>query len=93
MYIYYEDRSQIFETREEAKDFLLDELTQWESDFFAETLNEHFSAADIFDMLVSGKSTEQIRYDCDDIVYDAAVKEIEYNFSQYFDEIDKDEED
>lgn len=92
MYVYYDDRSQIFETEQEAKDFLLDELTQWDSDFFMDTLNEHFSAADIFDMLVSGESTEQIRYKCDDIVYDAAIKEIEDNFEQYFDEIVEDEE-
>ena len=92
MYILYDDRSQIFETKQEAKDFLLDELTRWDSDFFAETLNEHFSAADIFDMLVSGELTEEIRYKCDDIVYDVAVKEIEDNFEQYFDEINEDEE-
>ena len=93
MYVYYDDRSQIFETEEEAKNFLLNELTQWDSDFFATTLNEHFSAAEIFDMLVSGKPTEQIRYDCDDVIYDAAIKEIEYNFDQYFDGIPDDEED
>ena len=92
MYILYDDRSQIFETKQEAKDFLLDELTRWDSDFFAETLNEHFSAADIFDMLVSGELTEEIRYKCDDIVYDVAVKKIEDNFEQYFDEIIEDEE-
>ena len=92
MYILYDDRSQIFETKQEAKDFLLDELTRWDSDFFAETLNEHFSAADIFDMLVSGELTEEIRYKCDNIVYDVAVKEIEGNFEQYFDEIIEDEE-
>ena len=92
MYILYDDRSQIFETKQEAKDFLLDELTRCDSDFFAETLNEHFSAADIFDMLVSGELTEEIRYKCDDIVYDVAVKEIEDNFEQYFDEIIEDEE-
>lgn len=92
MYILYDDRSQIFETKQEAKDFLLDKLTRWDSDFFAETLNEHFSAADIFDMLVSGELTEEIRYKCDDIVYDAALNEIEDNFEQYFDEIIEDEE-
>lgn len=92
MYVYYDDRSVILETEEEAKDFLLDTLTQWDSDFFAETLNEHFSAAEIFDMLISGKSMEQIRYDCDDIVYDAAIKEIEYNLDQYFDYIEENEE-
>ena len=93
MYVYYDDRSIIFETEEEAKQFLLEELTQWDNDFFTETLSEHLSAAEIFDMLVSGKPTEQIRYDCDDVVYDAAVREIEDNFGQYFDEIDEDEED
>lgn len=93
MYIYYDDRSVTFKTEEEAKEFLLNELTQWNSDFFTETLNENFSAAEIFDMLVSGKPTEQIRYECNDIVYDAAVKEIEYNFDQYFDGIPTDEED
>lgn len=92
MYVYYDDRSVIFETEEEAKEFLLDKLTSWDSDFFAETLNNLFSASDIFDMLVSGELTEEIRYKCDDIVYDVAVKEIEDNFEQYFDEIIEDEE-
>ena len=92
MYVLYDDRSQIFETEQEAKEFLLDELTQWDNDFFTDTLNEHFSATDIFDMLVSGESTEQIRYKCDDIVCDAAHNEIEDNFEQYFDEIIEDEE-
>lgn len=92
MYVFYDDRSQIFKTEQEAKDFLLNELTQRDNDFFTETLNEYFSAIDIFDMLVSGESTEEICYRCDDIVYDAAVKEIEDNFEQYFDEIVEDEE-
>lgn len=93
MYVYYDDRSVTFETEEKeaAKDFLLDELTRWDSDFFKETLNDVFSASDIFDMLVNETFTENIRYKCDDVVYDAAVKEIEDNFNQYFDEIEDEE--
>ena len=92
MYILYDDRSQIFETKQEAKDYLLDELTRWDSDFFAETLNNLFSASDIFDMLVNEQFVDNIRDRCDDIVYSAAVREIEDNFNQYFDEIIEDEE-
>ncbi len=92
MYVYYDDRSVTFETEEEAKDFLLDELTSWDSDFFSDTLNNLFSASDIFDMLVNEQFVDNIRDRCDDIVYSAAVREIEDNFSQYFDEIDEDEE-
>lgn len=92
MYVYYDDRSVIFETEEEAKEFLLDKLTSWDSDFFAETLNNLFSASDIFDMLVNEQFTDNIRDRCDDIVYSVAVREIEDNFSQYFDEIIEDEE-
>ncbi len=92
MYVYYDDRSVIFETEEEAKEFLLDKLTSWDSDFFAETLNSLFSASDIFDMLVNEQFVDNIRDRCDDIVYSAAVREIEDNFNQYFDEIIEDEE-
>lgn len=92
MYVYYDDRSVTFETEEEAKDFLLDELTSWDSDFFSDTLNNLFSASDIFDMLVNEQFVDNIRDRCDDIVYSAAVREIEDNFSQYFDEIIEDEE-
>lgn len=94
MYVYYDDRSVTFETEEKeaAKDFLLDELTRWDSDFFKETLNDLFSASDIFDMLVNETFTENIRDKCNDIVYDAAINEIEDNFNQYFDEIIEDEE-
>lgn len=92
MYVYYDDRSQIFETEEEAKEFLLDELTSWDGDFFSDTLNNLFSASDIFDMLVNEQFVDNIRDRCDDIVYSAAVREIEDNFNQYFDEIDEDEE-
>ena len=92
MYVYYDDRSVIFETEEEAKEFLLDKLTSWDSDFFSDTLNNLFSASDIFDMLVNEQFTDNIRDRCDDIVYDVAVKEIEDNFEQYFDEIIEDEE-
>lgn len=92
MYVYYDDRSVIFETEEEAKEFLLDKLTSWDSDFFADTLNNLFSASDIFDMLVNEQFTDNIRDRCDDIVYDAAINEIEDNFNQYFDEIIEDEE-
>lgn len=92
MYVYYDDRSVIFETEEEAKEFLLDKLTSWDSDFFADTLNNLFSASDIFDMLVNEQFTDNIRDRCDDIVYSAAVREIEDNFNQYFDEIIEDEE-
>ena len=92
MYVYYDDRSVIFETEEEAKEFLLDKLTSWDSDFFAETLNNLFSASDIFDMLINEQFVDNIRDRCDDIVYSAAVREIEDNFNQYFDEIIEDEE-
>lgn len=92
MYVYYDDRSVIFETEEEAKEFLLDKLTSWDSDFFADTLNNLFSASDIFDMLVNEQFVDNIRDRCDDIVYSAAVREIEDNFNQYFDEIIEDEE-
>jgi len=92
MYVYYDDRSVTFETEEEAKEFLLDELTSWNGDFFSDTLNNLFSASDIFDMLVNEQFVDNIRDRCDDIVYSAAVREIEDNFSQYFDEIDEDEE-
>ena len=92
MYVYYDDRSVTFETEEEAKEFLLDKLTSWDSDFFADTLNNLFSASDIFDMLVNEQFTDNIRDRCDDIVYSAAVREIEDNFNQYFDEIIEDEE-
>ena len=94
MYVYYDDRSVTFETEEKeaAKDFLLDELTRWDSDFFSDTLNNLFSASDIFDMLVNEQFVDNIRDRCDDIVYSAAVREIEDNFSQYFDEIVEDEE-
>ena len=92
MYVYYDDRSVIFETEEEAKEFLLDKLTSWDSDFFAETLNNLFSASDIFDMLVNEQFTDNIRDRCNDIVYSAAVGEIGDNFNQYFDEIIEDEE-
>lgn len=92
MYVYYDDRSVIFETEEEAKEFLLDELTSWGGDFFSDTLNNLFSASDIFDMLVNEQFVDNIRDKCDDIVYSAAVREIEDNFSQYFDEIVEDEE-
>lgn len=92
MYVYYDDRSVIFETEEEAKEFLLDKMTSWDSDFFAETLNNLFSASDIFDMLVNEQFVDNIRDRCDDIVYSAAVREIEDNFNQYFDEIIEDEE-
>ena len=92
MYVYYDDRSVIFETEEEAKEFLLDKLTSWDSDFFAETLNSLFSASDIFDMLVNEQFVDNIRDRCYDIVYSAAVGEIEDNFNQYFDEIIADEE-
>ena len=92
MYVYYDDRSVIFETEEEAKEFLLDKLTSWDSDFFAETLNNLFSASDIFDMLVNEQFVDNIRDRCDDIVYSAAVREIEDNFNQYFDEIIEEEE-
>lgn len=92
MYVYYDDRSVTFETEEEAKEFLLDELTSWDGDFFSDTLNNLFSASDIFDMLVNEQFVDNIRDRCDDIVYSAAVREIEDNFSQYFDEIDEDEE-
>lgn len=92
MYVYYDDRSVIFETEEEAKEFLLDELTSWDGDFFSDTLNNLFSASDIFDMLVNEQFVDNIRDKCDDIVYSAAVREIEDNFSQYFDEIVEDEE-
>ena len=92
MYVYYDDRSQMFETKEEAKDFFLDEATQWGSDFFAETLDNLFSASNIFNMLVCEESIEDIRYKCDDAVYNVAVKEIEDNFDEYFDEIIEDEE-
>ena len=92
MYVYYDDRSVIFETEEEAKEFLLDKLTSWDSDFFAETLNNLFSASDIFDMLVNEQFTDNIRDRCNDIGYSAAVGEIEDNFNQYFDEIIEDEE-
>ena len=92
MYVYYDDRSVIFETEEEAKEFLLDKLTSWDSDFFAETLNNLFSASDIFDILVNEQFVDNIRDRCDDIVYSAAVREIEDNFNQYFDEIIEDEE-
>ena len=92
MYVYYDDRSVTFETEEEAKDFLLDELTSWDSVFFADTLNNLFSASDIFEMLVNEQFTDNIRDRCDDIVYSAAVREIEDNFEQYFDEINEDEE-
>ena len=92
MYVYYDDRSIIFETEEEAKEFLLDKLTSWDGDFFADTLNNLFSASDIFDMLVNEQFTDNIRDRCDDIVYSAAVREIEDNFNQYFDEIIEDEE-
>lgn len=91
MYVYYDDRSVTFETEEEAKEFLLEELTSWDNDFFTDTLNDLFSASDIFDMLVNETFTENIRYKCDDIVYDAAINEIEDNFSQYFDEIEDEE--
>ena len=92
MYVYYDDRSVIFETEEEAKEFLLEELTSWDNDFFTDTLNDFFSASDIFDMLVNEQFVDNIRDRCDDIVYSAAVREIEDNFSQYFDEIIEDEE-
>ena len=92
MYVYYDDRSVIFETEEEAKEFLLEELTSWDNDFFTDTLNDFFSASDIFDMLVNEQFIDNIRDKCDDIVYDAAINEIEDNFSQYFDEIIEDEE-
>lgn len=92
MYVYYDDRSVTFKTEEEAKEFLLDELTSWDGDFFSDTLNNLFSASDIFDMLVNEQFVDNIRDRCDDIVYSAAVREIEDNFSQYFDEIDEDEE-
>ena len=92
MYVYYDDRSVIFETEEEAKEFLLDKLTSWDSDFFAETLNNLFSASDIFDMLINEQFVDNIRDRCDDIVYSVAVREIEDNFEQYFDEIIEDEE-
>lgn len=92
MYVYYDDRSVTFETEEEAKDFLLDELTSWDGDFFSDTLNNLFSASDIFDMLVNEQFVDNIRDRCDDIVYSAAVREIEDNFNQYFDEIDENEE-
>ena len=92
MYVYYDDRSVIFETEEEAKEFLLDKLTSWDGDFFSDTLNNLFSASDIFDMLVNEQFTDNIRDRCDDIVYSAAVREIEDNFEQYFDEIIEDEE-
>lgn len=92
MYVYYDDRSVTFKTEEEAKEFLLDELTSWNGDFFSDTLNNLFSASDIFDMLVNEQFVDNIRDRCDDIVYSAAVREIEDNFSQYFDEIDEDEE-
>ena len=92
MYVYYDDRSVIFETEEEAKEFLLDKLTSWDGDFFADILNNLFSASDIFDMLVNEQFTDNIRDRCDDIVYSAAVREIEDNFNQYFDEIIEDEE-
>ena len=92
MYVYYDDRSVIFETEEEAKEFLLDKLTSWDSDFFADTLNNLFSASDIFDMLVNEQFVDNIRDRCDDIVYSAAVREIEDNFNQYSDEIIEDEE-
>ena len=91
MYVYYDDRSVTFETEEEAKEFLLEELTSWDNDFFTDTLNDLFSASDIFGMLVNETFTENIRYKCDDIVYDAAINEIEDNFSQYFDEIEDEE--
>ena len=86
MYVYYDDRSVTFETEEEAKEFLLDELTSWDGDFFSDILNNLFSASDIFDMLVNEQFVDNIRDRCDDIVYSAAVREIEDNFSQYFDE-------
>lgn len=92
MYVYYDDRSVIFETEEEAKEFLLDKLTSWDGDFFVDTLNNLFSASDIFDMLVNEQFVDNIRDRCDDIVYSAAVREIEDNFSEYFDEIIEDEE-
>lgn len=92
MYVYYDDRSVIFETEEEAKEFLLDKLTSWDGDFFSYTLNNLFSASDIFDMLVNEQFVDNIRDRCDDIVYSAAVREIEDNFNQYFDEIIEDEE-
>ena len=94
MYVYYDDRSVTFETEEKeaAKDFLLDELTRWDSDFFAETLNDNFFAFDIFHLLANGESKEDICDICDNVVYDMAVKEIENNFNQYFDEIIEDEE-
>ena len=92
MYVYYDDRSVIFETEEEAKEFLLDKLTSWDGDFFADTLNNLFSASDIFDMLVNEQFVDNIRDRCDDIVYSVAVREIEDNFNQYFDEIIEDEE-
>lgn len=92
MYVYYDDRSVTFETEEKAKEFLLEELTSWDNDFFTGTLNNLFSASDIFNMLVNEQFIDNIRDKCDDIVYDAAINEIEDNFSQYFDEIIEDEE-
>ena len=92
MYVYYDDRAVTVETEEEVKELLLDELTSWDGDFFSDTLNNLFSASDIFDMLVNEQFVDSIRDRCDDIVYSAAVREIEDNFSQYFDEIDEDEE-
>lgn len=43
-------------------------------------------------MLVNEQFVDNIRDRCDDIVYSAAVREIEDNFNQYFDEIIEDEE-
>ena len=93
MYVYYDDRSQIFETEAEAKEFLFNELARWDSDFFTDTLNEYFSAMDLLIMVVHNYKAEKICYECDCVVHSAASREVRDNFSQYFDEIDENEED
>lgn len=93
MYVYYDDRSQIFETEAEAKDFLFNELARFDSDFFAETINECFSAMDLLVMVVHNHKAEKICYECDCAVHNAASREVRENFDQYFDEIVEDEED
>lgn len=92
MYVYYDDRSITFKTDGRAKEFLFNELVRYDSDFFAETLNEHYSAINILAMVVCGKSAEEICFDCDNVVYNAAAEEVQNNLNQYFEEIIEDEE-
>ena len=93
MYVYYDDSSITFKTDGKAKEFLFNELVRYDSDFFAETLNEHYSAMDILAMVVGGKSAEEICFNCDNAVYCAASKEVSNNLNQYFDKIEDNEND